>query len=125
MENVNHKSNCKTTIYVVTAVATFLLMAFLVNKMIQVTQPASVGAERGAARAKDNADIRGSGAEALKSWGYVDQPRGVIRLPIEDAMKLTLQGYQKPDAFRTDLVARVEKATLPTPKPPEKKSEFE
>src|SRR5678810_385497 len=92
MENVNNKSNCKATIYVLAAVATFLLMAFLVNKMIKMTQPAAVGAERAAARAKDNADIRGAGADALKSWGYVAEPatarpQGVVRTPIEEAMQ--------------------------------------
>jgi len=125
MENVNKNSCSKTTVYVIAAIATFLLMAFLVNKMVKMTAPAPVGAERAAARAKDNAEIRGVGAEAAKSWGYVDQPRGIVRLPLEEAMKMTVQGYQKPDAFRTDLMARVEKANVPAPKPPEKKSEFE
>ena len=115
MENVTNKSNCKTTIYVITAVATFLLMAFLVNKMIQVTQPASVGVERAAARAKDNADIRGAGADALKSWGYVAEPatarpQGVVRTPIDEAMQATIKGYQNPAAFRADLATRAEKA---------------
>jgi len=115
MENVTNKSNCKTTIYVITAVATFLLMAFLVNKMIKMTQPAAVGAERAAARAKDNADIRGAGAEALKSWGYVAEPatarpQGIVRTPIEEAMQATIKGYQNPAAFRTELAKRAEKA---------------
>src|SRR3954471_7593301 len=112
----------KTTIYVVVALATFLLMAFLVNQMVKVTQPAPLGAERAAARAKDNADIRAAGAEALKSWGYADAPRGIVRVPIEEAMKLTVQGYRNPSAFRADFLARVEKANVAPPKP---KNEFE
>src|SRR5881394_3134304 len=115
MENVNNNRSCRTTIYVITAVATFLLMAFLVNKMIQVTQPAGVGAERAALRAKENADIRGAGADALKSWGYVAEPptarpQGFVRMPIDEAMQATIKGYQNAAAFRAELAKRSEKA---------------
>ena len=64
MENVNNPSKCKVAIYVVSILATFLLMAFLVKQMVKVTQPAPVGAERAAARIKDNAEIRAAGADA-------------------------------------------------------------
>ena len=122
MDNANNNGNGKLAIYVIAGLGTFLLMAFLVNQMVSVTQPAPVAAERATARATDNAAIRGAGAEALKSWGYVDQPRGIVRLPIDDAMKLTVQGYQKPAEFRTDVLARVDKANVAPPKP---KNEFE
>lgn len=129
MENVNQNgccnSKCKNTAYVVAIIGSFLLVAFLVKQMIAYTQTAPVGAERGIARAADNAAIRTAGTEALKSWGYIDQAKGTVRVPVDEAMKLTVQGYQKPAAFRSDLVARVEKATAPGPKPPEKKNEFE
>ena len=129
MENVNQNgccsSKCKNTAYIVAIVGSFLLVAFLVKQMVAYTQTAPVGAERGVARAADNAVIRAAGADALKNWGYVDQAKGIVRVPVDEAMKLTVQGYQKPAAFRSDLVARVEKATAPGPKPPEKKNEFE
>ena len=125
MENVNNTGRVKLTVNIVAIVATFLLMAFLVKQMADRLQPAPLGAERAAARAKDNADIRAAGSDALRNWGYVDQPKGVVRVPVEEAMKLTVQGYKKPSDFRSDLAARVEKATAPGPKPPEKKSEFE
>ena len=135
MENVNQNEGCcgtpsaskccKTTIYAVAIIGSFLLVAFLVKQMIAYTHTAPVGAERGVARAADNAVIRAAGTEALKSWGYVDQAKGIVRVPVDEAMKLTVLGYQKPAAFRSDLVARVEKATAPGPKPPEKKNEFE
>lgn len=122
MENVNNTSKGKLTIYVVVALATFLLMFFLVEQMVKVTQPAPIGAGRAAERADENAKIRAAGADALKNWGYADQPRGIVRLPIEEAMKLTVQGYQKPADFRADVLARVEKANVAPPKP---KNEFE
>jgi hypothetical protein len=123
MEHVNNSGKCsKVAISVVAILAAFLLVAFLVRQMAKVTQPAPVGAERGLARAKDNAAIRAEGAIALQNWGYVDPAKGLVRLPIDEAMKITLQGYQNPAAFRTDVLARVEKASAP---PPPKKNEFE
>ena len=125
MENVNNTGKVKMTVNIVAIVATFLLMAFLVKQMADRLQPAPLGADRAAARAKDNADIRAAGSDALRNWGYVDQLKGVVRVPVEEAMKLTVQGYQKPADFRSNLVARVEKATAPGPKPPEQKNEYE
>ena len=117
MDNVNHNGKGKLAITVVAVLATFLLMAFLVRQMVKVTNPVPVGANIGVARAEENAKIRAAGVDAAKNWGYSDQARGMVRLPIEDAMKLTVQGYQNAAAFRTDLVARAEKASAPPPKP--------
>ena len=117
MENVNNTGQGKLAITVFAILATFLLVAFLVFQMIKTARPAPVDAARAATRAKDNADIRAAGAEALKNWGYVDQPKGIVRLPIDEAMKLTVQGYQNPGAFHSNLVVRVEKATAVPPPP--------
>jgi hypothetical protein len=125
MENVNNTGKAKLVISVVAILGSFLLVAFLVRQMVKVAQPPVVGADRAAARAKDNADIRAAGANALQNWGYVDQGKGVVRMPIEEAMKITIQGYQSAGAFHSNLVARVEKATAAAPKPPEKPSEYE
>jgi len=122
MENVNNTGKGKPAVTVLAILATFLLMAFLVGQMLEIARPASADVARAAARAKDNGDIRASGSDALKNWGYVDQPKGIVRLPIDEAMKLTIQGYQNPGAFHSNLVARVEKATALPPKP---KNEFE
>jgi hypothetical protein len=119
------QSKSKTAIIVVVVLATVLLMAFLVNQMIQYTKPAPVGAERAAARAKDNAAIRQDGAAALANYGWADQAKGIARLPIDEAMKLTVQGYQKPAEFRKDLLTRVDKANVAPPKPPEKPNQYE
>jgi hypothetical protein len=116
MENVNNNGWGKCVIYTVTILATFLLMFFLVREMVRITRPAPLGVERAVARATDNAKIRADGEQASKSWGYVDAPRGIVRMPLDEAMKLTVQGYQKPDEFRKDVLARSEKASAPPPK---------
>jgi hypothetical protein len=118
MENVNNTRKSTTTIYVAVILLTFGLIAFLVWQMTKLSQPPAVSADRANARAKDNADIRAAGATALANWGHVDapptaRPNGIVRMPVEEAMKLTVQEYKNPAAFRTNLAARAEKANAP------------
>jgi hypothetical protein len=40
---------------------------------------------------QDLADLRAKEDEQLSSYGWVDKNAGVVRIPIEEAMKLTLQ----------------------------------
>lgn len=121
MENVNQTKNCgscsKTCLTVVVCVATFLLMGFLVNRMVKLTRPEPVGVARATERSVEGAKIRNEGAEKSKSWGLVDAPRGIVRLPVEDAVKLTLEGYKDAAKFKADLAARLEKASVAPPKP--------
>jgi hypothetical protein len=126
MNQVNQTGKSKLTVYVVAILATFLLMAFLVRQMMRYTNPTPVGADRGAARAKDNKDIRATGTAALNSYGYVGDPaKGVVRMPIEEAMKLTVQGYKDAAGFHSNLVSRVEKANVVPPKPAAPPNPFE
>lgn len=102
-----------------------LIFAGLVWKMQQYTAPPPLSAVRAAERAKALADLRAEEAVALNNVGWVDQAKGVVRLPIADAVKLAEQQWQNPAKARADLIARVEKATALPPKAPEKPSQFE
>ena len=61
--------------------------------------------------------------EAAPAWA--DQTKGLVRLPIAEALKITRREWQNPAQARSNLIARVEKATALPPKAPEKPSEFE
>lgn len=118
MENVKNTRKGTTGIFVVVILLTFGLLAFLVFQMTRLSQPPPVSADRANARAKDNNEIRAAGVTSLGQWGHVDapptaRPNGIIRMPIEEAMKLTVQGYKNPEGFRTNLMARAEKANAP------------
>lgn len=102
-----------------------LIFAALVWKMQQYTTPAPVGAERAAERAKALADLRAVEADALNNVGWIDPTKGLVRLPIAEALKLTEREWQNPAQARSNLFARVEKATALPPKAPEKPSAFE
>jgi hypothetical protein len=102
-----------------------LIFAALVWKMRQYTTPAPLGAERAAERAKALVELRAAETEALNNVGWVDPTKGLVRLPIVEAMKLVENKWQNPAKARADLIARVEKATALPPKAPEKPSAFE
>lgn len=112
--------------YAVAILGAFLIVAALVQAMVHYTQPVSLNAARAAERAKALAELRAAETEALRTPAWVDQPKGFVRLPIEDAMKLVERDWgQNPAAARSNLIDRVEKATALPPRAPEKPSQFE
>ena len=84
-----------------------------------------IDADRGAVRSQALADLRTAEDKALNTSAVIDAPRGIVRLPLEVAMKLAAQAWQNPAAARADLKARAEKAAAELPKAPEKPSAFE
>jgi hypothetical protein len=111
--------------YLAGIVGALLIVAALVWAMQRYTQPPPLGEDRIAVRKKALADLRAAEASELESYGWVDQAKGVVRLPINEAMKLALREWQNPAAARSNLVARVEKATAVPPAVPAKPSPFE
>ena len=116
MEDTNNCSKCgKYCGTIVAVVASFLLVGFLVKQMVKIAQPQATNADRAAARAKDNTDIRAASSVALANWGHLEEPKtaraqGFVRMPIAEAMKLTVQDYKNAAAFRSNLTVRAEKA---------------
>jgi hypothetical protein len=85
-----------------------------------------LGEDRATVRARALAELRAAETEALDTLAWVDQSKGIVRLRIEDAMKLVEQDWgRNPSAARSNLIERVEKATALPPKAPEKPSPFE
>ena len=111
--------------YLIGILGSFLIIAALVWAMQRYTQPAPLGEDRVAVRKKALADLRAAEASELASYGWVDQAKGVVRLPIAEAMQLALSAWQNPAAGRSNLIARVEKATAVPPAAPAKPSAFE
>ena len=103
----------------------FLIVAALAWAIHRYTQPAALGEARAEERRKNLAELRAAEAEALGTTAWIDAGKGLVRLRIEDAMKLVEREWQNPAAARSNLIARVEKATAAPPKAPEKPSQFE
>jgi hypothetical protein len=102
-----------------------LLFAALVLWLKCANPVPAVDAERAAERAKDLADIRAAEVQALDNPGWIDQPRGVVRLTIDVALQMAAQAWQNPAQARADLMAREAKATAPAPVAPAKPNAFE
>jgi hypothetical protein len=113
------------SIYLVGILGAFLIVAALVLVMQRYTRPQPLGEDRVALRKKALAELRAAEAGELENYGWLDQAKGVVRLPIAAAMQLALREWQNPAAARSNLVARVAKATAVPPAAPAKPSEFE
>ena len=112
--------------YVLTVLGAFLIVAGLVWAMRHYTQPVPLDAERAAVRAKALAELRAAEAEAMNNTGWVDASKGIVRLRVEDAVQWVEREWARdPRGAYSNLVARVDKATAPPPRVPEKPSQFE
>ncbi len=115
--------------YVLGILGSFLILAVLAWAIHRYTQPAPLGEDRAAVRAKALVELRAAETEALEHTAWLDPVKGIVRLRIEDAMKIVERDWgANPSAGRSNLIARVEKATAQppaAPKAPEKPSPFE
>ena len=102
-----------------------LLVYGLVRTMQYYTRPAPVDAARVAERRKALLDQQAAERAQLNTYGWVDQARGVVRLPIAHAMDLTRIEYRDAAAARTNLWKLLDKATAPLAKPPAPANPFE
>lgn len=119
----NARFSWPTILAIVAAGSVFLA---LVGQMKKYTlPPPPVDAARRAERARALAELRAAEADALQHPAWLDQTKGLVRLPMDVAMQLTEREWQNPAQARSNLIARVEKATALPPPPPSKPSEFE
>ena len=124
--NNNTEPRCCTRgAYALAIVGALVIVAGLVWAMKHYTTPASLSAQRATERSKNLADIHSAEKLELENYGWIDQPKGIVRLTVDRAMELTVAGAQNQVATRKDLNERVEKAYYIPPKPPEKLGTFE
>jgi hypothetical protein len=119
-ENVNRASSAVTGFIV----ASLIFIALAVAVKFAVRVPA-IDADRNAVRAMALAAIRATEDKSLTPAGWIDQSRGIVRLPIDTAMQEAAQVWQNPAQARADLISRQENASKPAPVAPAKPSAFE
>jgi hypothetical protein len=124
--NSESQGNRSGVAYAIGILGSFLIVGALAWAIHHYTQPAPLGEDRAAVRSKALVELRAAETEALTTPGWVDPTKGIVRIPIADAMNIVEREWgQNPSAARSNLTARVEKATAVPPKPPEKPSQFE
>jgi hypothetical protein len=97
---------------------TFFIVAALIWAMYHYTQAPAVEEAHWAERQKNLAELTAQNRELLSTPAWIDQRRGVVRLPIDRAMELTASEWQSPSLGRSNLLARFAQATPPTPVAP-------
>ena len=106
----------------ISAIVFFVVLTAIARFAISVPP---VDADRGAERAKALATIRANEQKSLATLGWQDQSRGIVRLPIDQAIQQAAAAWQNPTAARADLTSRAEKAAAPAPVVAPKPSAFE
>lgn len=113
-------------IYLIGVIGAFLIVGVLIWAMHEYNQAPGLNTKRMAERAAALAELRAAEAEAVSHPAWIDQGKGLVRLPVDQAVKLVIQEWQNPAAARSNLLERVAKANPPPPpKAPEKPSPFE
>jgi len=108
----------KISVWVVGIAGTFLLTAVLVWAMYHYTRPEDLTAARVLERYQFLEEVRASEAKALTQYAWRDREKGLVILPIERALELTLQEWQNPATGRSNLLATLAKAMEQPPPPP-------
>lgn len=97
--------------YVLGIGGALLLMAFLAWLMYRYTRPEEAGrAARAAERKKALTEIHAAEHDALTTYGWVAKDKGIVRLPVDRAVELSLELWKNPAAARSNLIERTEKA---------------
>ena len=114
-ENGNERVGIAYLIGVVGALLIIGVFALVVYKYLH---PEPLGANRAEERARALAEVQAADSDALEKVGWVDPAKGLVRLPIDAAIKIVEREWQNPATARSNLIARVEKANPPPPPPP-------
>jgi hypothetical protein len=112
---MNQKTHTSASGAAIAFIAASVIFAVLVVAVKLLVNVPAIDADRGAAISKALFDIRTNEAASLYNIGWVDQPRSIVRLPIETAMQMTERNWQNPAAARAVLIAREENASAPAP----------
>lgn len=123
--NTSRPTQSNLTAYFIGTLGALLIVALLVSAIYRYANPAPLGSNRVQERQKNLAEARAADAQ-LDQYGWVDQGKGFVRLPISEAMRLTIRDYQNADAAKKEITTRVDKVNPPPPPPaPEAPSKYE
>ena len=120
--NTDPRSRTPVWIYAIGVGGTFLIMALLVGIMYRFTRPPDLRTTRGEERRKNLVELNSTTREQIENYAWLDESKGIVRLPVAKDMQLTLDQWPDPAAARSNLLERLAKATF---KPPEAPNPFE
>lgn len=118
--NSDQRENCvSAAAYSIVVLAAFFLAVGMIWEMRSRTTPVPLGEDRAVFRHNILTNVLATDAEALNNpaYSWQDQPKGIVHLPIKDAMQLSLRLWQDPAAARSNLLSRAQKAFYEPPAP--------
>jgi hypothetical protein len=122
---MNQKTHTGASGAAIAFIVASVIFAVLVVAMKFLVNVPAIDADSAALRTKALAEIRATESKSLNNAGWVDESRGIVRIPIDTAIQLAAQEWQNPAAARADLIAREEKASAPAPVVAPKANPFE
>ncbi|HUS35254.1 MAG TPA: hypothetical protein VM680_07890 [Verrucomicrobiae bacterium] len=116
----------KGTVYTVAILAVLLIGYILMHAMRVYVQTPAINANRAAERSAGLAEVRAAAEKELRGDSvYINKNNGIVRLPIDRAMQLVIENGKDQAAFRSNLLARTEKAFKAPPAAPAAPPAFE
>lgn len=97
------------------AIALFGVLSWMV---INRPAPLKFDEERSRLRRQYAEEMQSSNRIASTTYGWIDSRRGIVRLPLEKAMEMSVSLWQDPASARSNLLERLAKATLKLPPKP-------
>ena len=116
----------KFTVYIVAILAVLLIGYILMHAMRAYVQTPAINANRASERSAALAETRANAEKELRGDPvYINKNNGIVRLPIDRAMQLVIENGKDQAAFRSNLLARTEKAFKAPPAAPAAPPAFE
>src|SRR5436189_5764812 len=84
--------------YLVGIVGALVIVGIVALVVYKYLQPEPLGKNRAQERATALAEVQHADEDALQNVGWVDQGKGLVRLPIQAAMNLVEREWQNPPA---------------------------
>ena len=105
----------KLTVYGVVIAACFFVMFYMVRSAYRKYSPQPLNQARALERPKGRHDVPTNAHAKNTPTGWVDQPHGILRRPLDRPMKMTVEAYQNPETAHSNLVARSKQSEKPAP----------
>jgi hypothetical protein len=118
---------CWSVLSYLVAVAGAILIVWGLNNMLR-HYTVKVEEDNREARGQSRKDERqkiGQAEAAADTYGWANEQKGIVRMPVNRGVELILEEYSNKKTARKNLKARLEKANAKPSKAPEAPSDFE
>ncbi len=105
---------------VVGVLGSILVVALVLGiSYLNTRSPAAVNADLAAERHKILSDVQAKEAELYFNYSWVDKDKGVVRIPVSEALKIQAERLGKETAKQPEAPKRLSLAASPTTIPPQ------